>query len=93
MILNRTAFFVPDSSVVEETITISRPIVAIQLVQKEDGEAKLGLLAQLGPGTTVQRCGHGFNDRTTKVRANGQCYFVFAQDLELQGSRAATPFE
>ncbi len=77
-------FFIPTKDIRGERIPLSRRISAIQLIQKEDGRAKLGLLSQLGPGTTLERCGDGFNERTVKVRANGQCYFVFRQDLECQ---------
>jgi hypothetical protein len=49
----------------------------------DDGDTAMGLLSQLGPGTVLEPCGHGFNDRTAKVRANGFYYFVFEQDIEL----------
>ena len=80
--MDNSAFFIPDTTVGGETIALSKPISAIQLLRKENGGAKLGLLSQLGPGTRVERCGDGFNERTAKVRANGQCYFVFRQDIE-----------
>jgi hypothetical protein len=57
-------------------------------VRNENGRPKLGLLTQLGPGITVERCGEGFNGETLMVRANGQHYFVFLQDLELQTAAA-----
>jgi hypothetical protein len=82
MMMNTDAFFIPDIQACEEGIRLLRPISAIQLVPKEGGGAKLGLVAQLGPGTTVQRCGDGFNERTAKVRAHDQYYFVFLQDIE-----------
>lgn len=69
-------------------ITLSRPVCAIQLLPKEVG-AKLGPLRQLRMGTTVELCGDGYNDRTKKVRVDGQCFFVFCQDLEA-GTKAAS---
>ena len=69
--------------------TLSRSISAIQCFQDEYGHEKLGLLSQLGPGVTVERCGAGFNERTVKVRVNGHYYFVFAQDVEAQAKAAA----
>lgn len=80
--MNNDAFFIPDTENDGERIFLSKGISAIQLVQKENGRAKLGLLAQLGPGTTVQRCGKGFNERTVKVRVQGEFYFVFRHDLD-----------
>lgn len=87
--MNSEVFFIPDSSLSGERVSLSKSISAIQLVQKENGGAQLGSLSQLGPGTTVERCGDGFNERTAKVRANGQCYFVFRQDIEPQAAKAA----
>jgi hypothetical protein len=84
MTMNPEAFFIPDIRTCGEGIRLSRSISAIQLLPKEGGGAKLGLVAQLSPGTTVQRCGDGFNERTTKVHAQGQYYFVFLQDIESQ---------
>ena len=84
MDVNSDAFFIPEEREGERVITLARSIIAIQLIKEEDGTAKLGLLAQLGPGTKVCYCGGGFNDRTVKVRADGGCYFVFSQDLETQ---------
>jgi hypothetical protein len=66
-------------------IMLQRPISAIQAFHQEDGSTRLGLFSKLGPGITVQRCGEGFNDRTVKVRTNGQCYFVFVEDLVANG--------
>ena len=83
--MNASAFFIPNPEIHGETISLCKPISAIQLVTNETGRAKLGLLSQLGAGITVERCGEGFNERTAKVRVNGLCYFVFVQDLESQG--------
>jgi hypothetical protein len=87
MTIDKAAIYIPEIFVDQEAVTLSRPISAIQLIAKE-GCCILGPLAQLRPGTAVQRCGGGFNDETTKVRANGQCYFVFVEDVESQTAAA-----
>ena len=78
------AFFKPVSEASGEKIALQKPISAIQVLQEEDGGTRLGLLSKLGPGVVLKRCGDGFNKRTAKVRANGQYYFVFIDDLESQ---------
>jgi hypothetical protein len=88
MELNRTAFFIPENCG-GQAVTLSRYVSAIQLVRKDDGTVKLGLLAQLSPGTQITICGEGFNDRTVKVHTQGHYYFVFAQDLDFQTRTAA----
>jgi len=82
--MNTEALFIPDAHVSGCKISLSKPISAIQLVRKENGRVKLGPLRQLRPGTTLERCGDGFNERTAKVRVDGQCYFAFLQDIESQ---------
>ncbi len=82
--MNTEALFIPDARVSGPKVSLLKPISAIQLVKKENGQVKLGLLTQLRPGTTLERCGEGFNERTAKVRADGQCYFAFVQDIESQ---------
>ncbi len=82
--MNRDASHIPDASVGGKSVLLSKRISAIQLV---GDSSKVGLFSQLGPGTTVERCGDGFDERTAKVRANGQSYFVFLQDIESQGGQ------
>jgi hypothetical protein len=81
-------FVIPEPGVCGGKMSLSKPLSAIQLMRSENGRPKLGLLTQLGPGITVERCGEGFNERTLMVRTNGQHYFVFLQDLELQAAAA-----
>jgi hypothetical protein len=83
------AIYIPEPGIGRGKISLTKSISAIQLVRSENGAPKLGLLTQLGPGTTVERCGQGFNERTLMVRTNGEHYFVFLQDLELQAAVAA----
>lgn len=89
MIVDGSALFIPHGSGAEKLLTLPRPISAIQLIQKEDGTTKLGLLSQLSAGTEVRLCGDGFNERTIKVRAHGLCYFVFRQDVLPQALNGA----
>jgi hypothetical protein len=81
--------FIPEPGIGRGKVSLTRSISAIQLVRNEYGNPKLGLLTQLGPGVTVERCGEGFNERTLMVRANGHHYFVFLQDIEFQSAVAA----
>lgn len=87
--INTSEFYFPDPNNHGDRIRLFKPISAIQLVQAEDGGAKLGVISQLGPGTTVEICGSGFNERTVKVRSASQYYFVFLQDLNLQKATTA----
>jgi hypothetical protein len=80
--MDQSALFIPEQTIGGTNVTLVRPVSAIQLVKKEDGSVKLGLLAQLGPGTNVVLCGKGFNERTVKVRAQDDRYFfVFREDV------------
>ena len=84
MTINPAAFFLPDPTFGQDIISLSKPICGMELIVNSHGAVKLGGFAQLRPGTTVQCCGDGFNERTIKVQANGRYYFVFLQDLESQ---------
>ena len=85
--MNTNEIFIPESGFSRETVALFKSISAIQLIAKEHGEgSKLGLISQLGAGTIVEVCGEGFNERTVKVRAHGQCYFVFLQDIKSHGT-------
>lgn len=86
MDVDKSALFIPDEGLGGSPVVLARNISAIQLVKKEDGGAKLGFLVQLAAGTKVLLCGDGFNERTVKIRAEGNCYFVFRQDVSLDGS-------
>jgi hypothetical protein len=73
-----------ERKVVSRLCTLSHKIPAISLdksAHHNDGEAKLGLIAQLPADSDVEVCGDGFDSRTVKVCHNGSYYFVFAEDL------------
>ncbi|HEX4770738.1 MAG TPA: hypothetical protein VH351_07910 [Bryobacteraceae bacterium] len=82
MFVNSDSFFIPEEDCIGENVTLSRAVCAIQLVQRSNG-LRLGPLTQLRGGTTVELCGEGYNERTVKVRVNGDCFFIFAQDLDV----------
>jgi hypothetical protein len=86
--MDNDVFFRPDPDRHGEKIPLLKPVLAIQLEQKEGGSGKLGTLSRLSSGTIVERCGKGFDERTVKIRANGHYYFVFLQDLEAQATAA-----
>jgi hypothetical protein len=76
------ALAIPDPIFVERRISVNNSISAVQLIGSEGhGSPKLGLLSQLGPGSILEVCGQGFNERTVKVRCNDLFYFVFRQDI------------
>jgi hypothetical protein len=73
-----------------EMVSLARAVSAIQIVRREDGSERLGLLSQLAAGTCVEICGGGFNERTLKVCLRDQYYyFVFLEDLEVPKIKAA----
>lgn len=87
--MDQSALFIPEDGGSGTPVTLPRPVSAIELVKKKDGSVKLGLLAQLGAGTNVVLCGKGFNERTVKVRAQGNHYFfVFREDVPSPEARS-----
>jgi hypothetical protein len=73
---------IPNGTVEGRRVQLSRSISAVQLVRNDSGGAKLGSLLRLARGTMVECCGDGFNERTIKIRANDEYFFVFLEDLE-----------
>lgn len=80
--IHTDAFFIPDCIAIERTVSLCRPITGVQLMPRERGPAVLGSFSELPEGATVEVCGYGYNERTAKVRVNGQYYFVFRQDID-----------
>lgn len=68
------------------TYTLPHTIAAIPLSYARDGRPELGTMCQLPEGTELEICGDGFNDRTVKVRWEGQSYFVFVDDVAVNES-------
>lgn len=65
----------------ERSLLLHKSICAIRLAYRDNGEQKLGSVTQLPSGTSGYVCGPGFDERTAKVRVNGEFYFVFLQDI------------
>ena len=79
--INTAAMSIPRPVFVERSVSVTKPISALQLVWDERrGTTKLGVLS-LRPGATLEVCGEGFDQRTVKVRCNNTFYFVFRQDI------------
>lgn len=58
-------------------------ISAVRIAENARGGKKAGGLSQLEPGTLLELCGDGYNDRTVKVRVCEELFYVFRQDLQL----------
>jgi hypothetical protein len=88
--VNSEALFIPEPCTsLGESCTLLKKIAAIQLVPTGDGDggARLGTISQLLPGTRLNVCGDGFNERTVKVRCEDGFYFVFWEDIGADGTR------
>ena len=83
--MNREALSFPPRNAVSSRKVLSNRISALQLIPTDAGQAKLGPLAQLDPGTAVEICGAGYNEKTTKVRVQEKYFFVFLEDLDFTG--------
>jgi len=73
----------------DSTITLTKPIAAVQAAACEEGRTRLGLVSQLPPGAEIEVCGDGLTDRTVKVCWKNQFYFVFCQDLDTMRNAVA----
>ena len=69
--------------------TLLRDISAMQILPSTEG-AILSPVSKLPCGARIEACGPGFDDKTLKVWYEGQFYFVFLQDLEIQRKAAGT---
>jgi hypothetical protein len=92
--VNSEALFIPEiSTSPQASCTLSKKIAALQLVPTGGGRARLGPISQLLPGTRVQVCGKGFNERTVKVRSEDGFYFVFQQDIAADTAPSKMKFD
>ena len=74
--------YIPESVHTLRSYTLSRRVAAIRLTRAAHGaQGKLGEIVQLQPGTRLDCCGDGYNERTIKVHYAGEFYFVFLQDV------------
>lgn len=86
--MNSEALFIPEPcNSPHESCVLSKKIAALQLVPTGGGGARLGPISHLLPGTRLEVCGEGFNDRTVKVQSKEHFYFVFWQDIVADTAR------
>src|ERR1700709_2529475 len=83
--MNDDALFIPASEASHKILFLTRQVLAVQLAAVEHGGIKLGPISHLRTGAALELCGSGFTERTTKVRANGNCYFVLSRDIQEAG--------
>ena len=80
--LSKEVSYLPESLRPSRSYTLSRRVAALRLARAAHGsQGKLGEIVQLQPGTRLDCCGDGYNERTIKVHSAGDFYFVFLQDL------------
>ncbi|MGI8958504.1 MAG: hypothetical protein ACR2IV_01820 [Bryobacteraceae bacterium] len=75
---NHEALF---SALFAPTYRLPNTIAAIQASGAGSGGPELGAISHLPEGAELTLCGDGFNETTTKVRWEGQFYFIFLQDI------------
>lgn len=81
VVLSEEVLYVPESFSPIRSYTLSRRVAAIRLTRARGAQGKLGEIVQLQPGTRLDCCGDGYNERTIKVHHAGEFYFVFLQDV------------
>ena len=80
--MSNEAFVLPAEPAGYDPVLLSKPVAAIQVLPaRENGGLRLGLLSRLPAGAVLHICGDGFDERTTKVLADGQHYFVFREEI------------
>jgi hypothetical protein len=86
---NSNAVLLPDTAVPNRVYTLSSDISAMQILPFAESGARLSPVSWLPRGAEIETCGVGFDDQTLKVCYQGQFYFVFLQDLDIQKKAAA----
>ena len=82
IVLSEKVLYIPESVHPLKSYTLSRRVAAIRLTRAANGSrGKVGDIVQLPPGTCLDYCGDGYNERTIKVHHAGDFYFVFLQDV------------
>jgi hypothetical protein len=82
LVLREEVLYIPESIHPLRSYTLSRRVAAIRLTRAAHGpQGKLGEIVQLQPGTRLDCCGDGYNERTIKVHYAGDFCFVFLQDV------------
>jgi hypothetical protein len=75
------ALYIPEAETYTFTPPLTESVVAVELLRTSRG-TRLGRISRIPEGACLDICGDGYNDRTVKVRWQGQIYFVLRQDLE-----------
>jgi hypothetical protein len=81
--MSSDALFVAEWIIPESSYKLSDAIPAFEIVSCPDGTERCGPVCGLPPGTELEACGQGFNERTLQVRCGDRRYFAFLQDLYL----------
>ena len=76
-------------TLVDTSYTLSNEIYGMQLLPFGNSSVPLGPIIKIPIGARLDVCGSGFDERTVKVRYADAYYFVFLQDLEIQGKSLA----
>ncbi len=80
--LSKEILYIPESVHPLRSYRLSRRVAAIRLARTAHGhQGKLGEIVQLQPGTPLDCCGDGYNERTIKVHYAGDFYFIFLEDV------------
>jgi hypothetical protein len=73
---------VSDGAYQEKSFKLWRNITVIRLVTNQKGDLRYAGISELPKGAEVDLCGMGFNERTVKLRWQGEFFIAFVQDLE-----------
>jgi len=79
--MNIRPYAFSESYAVQGTLTTPKDISALELISTNN-EKHSGQITPIPKNACLQVCGHGFNERTIKVRWQGRLCFVFLQDVE-----------
>jgi len=82
--MNYNSQSVPEYYPVQETLTVSKEISALELISTNNG-ARSRKITPVPKGACLQVCGHGFNERTIQVYWEDKLCYVFLQDIEPLG--------
>jgi hypothetical protein len=67
----------------KKSVVLERKTAAIQMTRDEKGRFQLGLFTHLLPGTTIELCGPGFNQRTVQVRSAESYYLLLLRSTTI----------
>lgn len=63
------------------TRTLKQKIAAIRIGEQPEPRSG-GVFTQLPPGSQIEMCGAGFNEKTIMVRCQSELYVVFRHDVD-----------